>query len=459
MPRLSDAMEEGTILTWLHQAGEHVDEGAELAEIETDKATVTYESPVAGTLEIVAAAGTTVAVGAVMARVGAAARRDRPAVGLDSSAASADGAAAGPDSSAAPADGAAAGPDRSAAPAEGAAADRQPAPVIAGAPAATSGPVTSNGAVADGAPPVRATPLARRLADRHEVDLGEVRGSGPRGRISKHDVARFAGIPLAPPGTGEGPASPATSPAAPPEPPERSAPASGGESAKGRVTKVEPTRLQQVVARRMSEAKATVPEFQVEAEVAIDPAIDFRAQLKQHVGGEAPSLNDIVVKACALALRAHPRANGAYRDGAFELYGRVNIGVAVAAQDALVVPTVTDADSRSLGSIASETRRLAARVRSGEISPGELSGATFTVSNLGMYGMSAITPVINPPQAAILGVGAARPVPAVIDGELVSRQLMTLRLTCDHRILYGAEAAQFLDAIRGFLERPLALVL
>ncbi len=409
MPQLSDAMEEGTILTWLKEPGEHVEEGAELAEIETDKATVTYESPAAGTLEIVAAAGTTVAVGAVMARIGVA--------------------------------------------------DDDPSPVTAGPSVATNGPVTSIGAATtDGEPSVRATPLARRLAERHAVQLGEVRGSGPRGRISKHDVARFAGISLAPPGA-EGRASPAGRQSPPPEPQRRPAPAPETESAKGSVTIVRPTRLQQVVARRMSEAKATVPEFQVEAEVAIDPAIELRAQLKREVGGDAPSLNDIVVKACALALRAHPRANGAYRDGAFELYGRVNIGVAVAARDALVVPTVTDADTRSLGAIASETRRLAARVRSGEITPGELSGATFTVSNLGMYGMSAITPVINPPQAAILGVGAARPVAAVVDGEVVGRQVMTLRLTCDHRILYGADAAQFLDAIRGSLERPLTLVL
>jgi pyruvate dehydrogenase E2 component (dihydrolipoamide acetyltransferase) len=209
----------------------------------------------------------------------------------------------------------------------------------------------------------------------------------------------------------------------------------------------------------MAEAKAVVPEFQVQTEVAVDRALALRAQLKQIHGAAAPSLNDLIVKASALALRRHPRANGAYREGRFALYSRVNVGIAVAAQDALVVPVLVDADARSLGDIAGESRRLAGRVRSGEITPPELSGATFTVSNLGMYGMTAITPVLTPPQAGILGVGAARTVPAVQDGGLVERQLMTLTLTCDHRILYGADAAAFLSTIRELLEHPVALAM
>jgi pyruvate dehydrogenase E2 component (dihydrolipoamide acetyltransferase) len=218
------------------------------------------------------------------------------------------------------------------------------------------------------------------------------------------------------------------------------------------------TRLQQVVARRMAEAKATVPEFQVQTEAAMDGVLALRAQLKAQGAAVVPSLNDFVVKACALALRAHPLANGSYRDGHFELHPRVNVGIAVAAQDALVVATITDADTRSLGEIAAEARRLAERVRSGEITPPELSGGTFTVSNLGMYGMTAITPVINMPQAAILGVGTTRATLAREGGELVEHQLMTLTLSCDHRILYGADAARFLSAIRELLEQPLRLL-
>ena len=211
----------------------------------------------------------------------------------------------------------------------------------------------------------------------------------------------------------------------------------------------------------MSESKATIPHFQVQAEAGMDALIALRSELKalgEHAA-PVPSVNDFIVKACALALRAHPRANGSYRDGRFELHAAVNVGIAVAAPDALVVPTVTDADRRSLREIATESRRLAERVRDGKITPPELSGATFTVSNLGMYGMTAITPVINPPQAAILGVGAARAVPALEDGRLVERHLMTLTLSCDHRILYGADAAQFLSDIRDALEAPLRLML
>jgi pyruvate dehydrogenase E2 component (dihydrolipoamide acetyltransferase) len=172
-----------------------------------------------------------------------------------------------------------------------------------------------------------------------------------------------------------------------------------------------------------------------------------------------PSITDFVIKACATALRRHPRANGSYADGGFDLHTRVNIGVAVAADEALIVPVLADADTKSLGGIARETRRLAERVRSGEITPPELSGATFTVSNLGMYGMTAITPVINPPQAAILGVGALRGTLARVDGEIVDRELMTLTLSCDHRILYGADAASLLADVRTLLEQPLGLAL
>jgi pyruvate dehydrogenase E2 component (dihydrolipoamide acetyltransferase) len=189
----------------------------------------------------------------------------------------------------------------------------------------------------------------------------------------------------------------------------------------------------------------------------MDAAFAFRQELKE-AGGRAPSFNDLIVKAAALALREHPLANGTYRDGRFELHSRVNVGIAVAADHALVVPTIFDADLKSLGSVAAESRRLAERVRTGEVSPSELSGATFTVSNLGMFGMTAITPVINPPQAAILGVGAIRETLARADGAIVDRRLLTLTLSCDHRILYGADAAAFLSTIREQLEAPLRMV-
>jgi pyruvate dehydrogenase E2 component (dihydrolipoamide acetyltransferase) len=208
----------------------------------------------------------------------------------------------------------------------------------------------------------------------------------------------------------------------------------------------------------MAQSKATVPHFQVQTEAALDAVFALRGQLKAHTD-RPPSINDFIVKACALALRAFPLANGSYRDARFELHDRVNVGIAVATDDALIVPTVTDADRRSLGAIAMETRRLATAVREGTITPAELSGATFTVSNLGMYGMAAITPVVNVPEAAILGVGATRPVLSRVDGEITERQIMTLTLSCDHRILYGANAAQFLSRVRELLETPLLIAL
>jgi pyruvate dehydrogenase E2 component (dihydrolipoamide acetyltransferase) len=212
----------------------------------------------------------------------------------------------------------------------------------------------------------------------------------------------------------------------------------------------------------MAESKATVPEFTLSTEVDMEAAVALRAQLRAVAGAEGattPSYNDMVVKACAIALREHPRANGAYRDGRFELYSRVNVGVAVAAQDSLVVPTVFDADQKGLGEIARETRTLAERVRAGAVTPPELSGGTFTVSNLGMFGIQSFTAVINAPQAAILAVGAMTPRAVVRDGEIVARHAMTVTLACDHRILYGADAAEFLGRVRGLLEQPIALAL
>jgi len=191
----------------------------------------------------------------------------------------------------------------------------------------------------------------------------------------------------------------------------------------------------------------------------MEECVKLRATLKGISSQEAPTYNDMVVKACALALRDHPRANGSYRDGTLQLHSRINVGVAVAAQDALVVPTVFDADEKSLGEIARETRALAKGVREATITPPELSGGTFTVSNLGMYRIASFTAIINPPQAAILSVGSVAPRAVVREEELRARHTMTVTLVCDHRILYGADAAEFLARIRELLEAPAALTL
>jgi pyruvate dehydrogenase E2 component (dihydrolipoamide acetyltransferase) len=300
-------------------------------------------------------------------------------------------------------------------------------------------------AVGDGPAPggrVKASPLARRLARELGVDIASLSGTGANGRIVRADVEGAASVR-------------ASEPVAPP--PAASAPAAGG-TGKGETTVVEISSTQKVIARRMAESKATVPDFQVRTEADVTDLLALRAQMKA-ARDTAPSVNDFVVKACGLALREHPRANGAYRDGAFELYGRVNVGVAVAGEGTLVVPTIFDADAQPVTAIARATRALAERVRGGTITPPELSGGTFTVSNLGMFGVTSFTAVVNPGQAAILAVGAAVERPALAaDGTLTQRSLMELSLSCDHRILYGADAAQFLARVRALLETPLALL-
>ena len=231
-------------------------------------------------------------------------------------------------------------------------------------------------------------------------------------------------------------------------------------SSKGESAIHELTRIQRTVARRMAESRATVPDIELRSEVDMGEAVALREQLRE-VADPAPSLNDFIVKAAALALREFPRVNGAYRDGALETFSRVNVGIAVAAEDALLVPTIFDADQKSLGEIGREARALAARVRDGSITPAELAGGTFTVSNLGMYGVDSFSAVINPPQAAILAVGALKRRPVVDEqsGELVARPTVVLTLACDHRILYGVDGARFLGRVRELLEKPHALLL
>jgi pyruvate dehydrogenase E2 component (dihydrolipoamide acetyltransferase) len=209
----------------------------------------------------------------------------------------------------------------------------------------------------------------------------------------------------------------------------------------------------------MAESRATVPDIELSSEVDMSRAVALREQLRE-VSDPAPSINDLIVKASALALREFPRVNGAYRDSRFESYARVNVGIAVAAEDSLVVPTIFDADTKSLAEIGQSARALAARVRDGSIAPADLAGGTFTVSNLGMYGVDSFSPVINLPQAAILAVGSLRPRPVVDDsGAIVARPTIVLTLACDHRILYGADGARFLARVRELLERrPVALL-
>jgi len=422
MPRLSDTMEEGTILSWLVADGEQVKRGQELVEIETDKANMTYESDQEGVLRTVAAEGDTLPVGAPIAHIGDGDDQAKPDSTTDVN-------------------------------------DDEPALRPASvhpleettqrdvATDATSSTKVVEAEERQGGDRLRASPLARRIARENDVDLNTVSGSGPGGRIVKADVQ----------GVGAGTAATAGAPPAAELP--------DVTTAKGETTTVDLTRTQQTIARRMAESKATIPHFALQTDVDMEECVALRTELKRIGQADAPTYNDMVVKASALALREKPRANSSYRDGKLQIHARVNVGVAVAAESdeltggALIVPTVFDADTKSLGEIARETRALATKVRKGTITPPELGGSTFTVSNLGMFGVSSFTAIVNPPQAAILSVGALGQRAVVNEGEIVKRNTMTITLACDHRILYGADAARFLARVRELLETPAALTL
>jgi pyruvate dehydrogenase E2 component (dihydrolipoamide acetyltransferase) len=384
MPKLSDSMAEAVIVRWLVSPGDAFERGEGLVEVETDKATVVYEAEAAGTLDsILVPEGSSAAIGEPIATLG--------------------NGAGSPGSGAAPArePGAATEPSEA-------------APEPGAAPSATE-PRSD-----DGSPHERpnATPVARRTAVELGVSLHGLAGSGPGGRITREDVERAAAT------TGE------------------AAPASG--AGKGDVETVELTATQATIARRMVESATTIPTFTVSTDIDLSLVVALRRGAQED-GGDVPSINDFVVMAAARALRELPRFNASYVDGKVECYSRVNVGIAVATDDALLVPVVFDADRRALGEIAVETRRLAEAARRRTLAPDDLHDATFTVSNLGMFGVSSFTAIIDPPQVAILAIGGLR-------GDHV-----TLTLTCDHRVVYGADGARFLARLRELLERPLVL--
>jgi len=429
MPRLSDSMEEGTILRWLVTEGDRLEAGQPLAEIETDKATVVYEVESEGTvLALAVGEGAAVPVGAPIAVVG------RPGEELPAGPQPGSLAAAG---GRPPADADASRADPAGSPARHGGASIG-TPVIPHAP--STSPRTASPAPSARQRP-RASPLARRLAAELNVDLSTLIGTGPQGRVIRADVERARA------GAAEQASAPRPTTLAP------------SDARKGPVSIHPLDRLQQTVARRMTQSRATVPDFELSCEVDMTAAVELRANLAA-VADPSPSYNDFIVKAAALALRDHPRVNAAYHDGTVHCYERINIGVAVATDDALIVPTIFDADRISLGEIARTSRALIARVHNRSITPAELEGGTFTVSNLGMYGVDSFSAVINPPQAAILTVGSLKPRAVVLDdGQLAARSTIRLGLACDHRVLYGADGARFLSRVRELLEHPHALVL
>jgi pyruvate dehydrogenase E2 component (dihydrolipoyllysine-residue acetyltransferase) len=420
MPKLSDTMEEGTIVEWKKKSGDQVKTGDVLAEVESDKATFDLEADADGTLQILVDQGVPAKIGAPIARIG-------------------DAGAPAPEPAKPKA------PEPSKQPAKE---PEQPAPVAekpAAAPekpsAAPEKPAPAPRAEPHDGQQVRASPLAKRLADEMGVDLASIKGTGPEGRIVKEDVMAA------------GSARPTADRRRPQPAPERRA---GAE-----VEVVEPTRMQATIARRMAESKSTVPEFQVTVEARVDLAVSLRQQLKDSVAGaEKVTMTDFLVRACALALRKFPEVNSSWVDGKFQRKRSINIGLAVAPSQGmgLLVPVVHDADLKDIVQISIESRQVIERARAGRPSEGDLSGATFSISNLGMYGVDEFTAIINPPEAAILAVGAIKDVPVVQGERIVPGKVMRMTLSVDHRVFYGATAAQFMAEVKRLVENPVTLL-
>jgi pyruvate dehydrogenase E2 component (dihydrolipoamide acetyltransferase) len=470
MPKLSDTMTEGVVRKWVKKEGDKIAPGEMVAEVETDKATMDFESFDEGTiLKLLVADGATVPVGAPIAILG------KP--GEDISAALADAekkkggkaAAAKPAPAAKPA--AAPAPAAKPAPAKPAAAPAvqaaapaaKPAPARpAPQPARAPGPV-SNGASGG---KILASPLARRLATDLGVDLRGIQGTGPGGRIVERDVkaaaeggsAAVAPAPRAAIAEEESAAVPRADASLPhPLVPERRAetrPATAAAAAEDQLLPL--SLMRKTIARRLVESKTTVPHFYLTADADMEAAMAFREQVKE-VHGAKLSVNDLIIKAAALALRRVPEANASFSDEGIIRYGRVDIGMAVAIEDGLVTPVIRSADVKTLGQIAAEAQDLAKRARDRKLKVEDMTGGTFSVSNLGMMGIKDFSAIINPPESCILAVGAVRKEPVVKNDQVVVGQRMSLTLSCDHRVVDGALGAKLLQAIVQILERPITL--
>jgi pyruvate dehydrogenase E2 component (dihydrolipoamide acetyltransferase) len=419
MPKMGFDMTEGTIVRWLKKVGDFVNKGEAVAEIETDKVTIEIESFVSGTLsEIVSPAGSRTAVGGVIARTsdGAGATQTAPA--------------AAPVAAVAP----------TAAPV---------APVAAVAPAAA--PVA---AVAAG--DVKASPIAKRMAREHGLDLGTIQGSGPQGRIVRDDVsAAMAGRPA-------GMVAPVVAPVAPVVAPVAPVAAPALPSAVAGSTVVPLSNMRRTITRRLTQSWQTAPHFYITMDVNMDAALTLRKQVNAPLSKEQQiSINDMIVKACGVALVAYPNLNASFVEEGIQLNPNINVSIAVALDSGLVAPVVTNADSRSLGGVSRESKRLIGLARDGKLGAENLQGGTFTVSNLGMYGVTEFDAIITPPQCAILAVGAVRRIP-VFKGDsndVVAANICSITISADHRITDGAEGAKFIGEIKRLLENPLSMLI
>jgi pyruvate dehydrogenase E2 component (dihydrolipoamide acetyltransferase) len=410
MPKLSDTMEEGRILRWLKKEGERVETGQPLAEVETDKATVEMEAYTTGVIrKLVAAEGATINVGSLIAVIGT--------------------------------------PDEDI---SGLLAEQAPAAVAHQAPAAPPagrvvGQPVKVAPAGAGVRTLRASPLALRMAAEAGLDLNTIAGSGPQGRVIKRDIesALAAAASTAQPIASEAVERPRPVPSISPR-----------ESA-AEFQAVELSMVRRTIARRLVQSKGPVPHFYLTVEVAMDRAWEAYQALRNQQF--AVTLNDIIIKATAAALRRHPQLNASFGGDHVKQYARVHIGMAVAIDDGLITPVVRDADLKSLEEIAADTRALVERARTRQLQPGEYTGATFSISNLGMMGIDEFSAIINPPEAAILAVGAVRQAPFVQNGQVQVGYRMKMTLAVDHRVADGATAARFLQTLKRMLENPLLM--
>ena len=399
MPQMGYDMREGTVVRWYKQEGETVNRGEVIADIETDKATVEFEAYTGGVLgRIVAAEGVAVPVGNLIAII------TEPGEAVPEPAVAAPPAAAEPAPAPTP----------------------EPAAVVAHPAAAPP---------ADGQ--VRASPIARRLARERGIDLALLTGTGPNGRVVEQDVLDYQ-------------------PAAETAP----APAAASAAATPADSRIELSRMRQTIARVTADSKSTAPHFYVTAEIDMGKAMALRRDVNDDASPEnRVSVNDLMVKACALALAAHPKFNSFFRGDHLEVHGAMNIGIAIALETGLILPGVSNCESKTLLQIAAATKDLIDRANNGSLRNEEYSSTTFSISNMGMFDVESFTAIIYPPHAAILAVGSVKEQPVVRDGQLAVGQMMKATLSTDHRVADGAEAAMFLMEIKRVLENPVALLL
>jgi pyruvate dehydrogenase E2 component (dihydrolipoamide acetyltransferase) len=416
MPKMSDTMTEGVIAEWHKKEGDKVKPGDILADVETDKATMELENFESGTLLYIGVKkGEAVPVNAIIAIVGKEGEDIKALLASESAPAAAKEEAA---------------PAKEAAPAAAAKAETAaPAPVAA--PAAAAQAPVATGSDDDR---LKASPLARKIAEDKGIDLRALSGSGDGGRIVKRDLDNY---------------TPAAAAASAPS----FAPVVGEE----KYTEVVVSQMRKTIARRLAESKFSAPHFYLTIDIDMDKAMAARTQINE-VASAKVSFNDMVIKASALALRKHPKINSSWLGDKIRFNQHINIGVAMAVEEGLLVPVVRYADNKPLSQIASEVKVFAGKAKEKKLQPSDWEGNTFTISNLGMFGIEEFTAIINPPDACIMAVGAIRQEPVVKNGQVVPGNRMKVTLSCDHRVVDGASGAEFLQTFKQLLEEPVRML-